>query len=219
MIETALSAAIAAAPTYKAKAQVVWDHYVSRQLPPAELADDPEMPNGKRMVVGTLEPNWVHFGYALIHKFIFSRVGEKLDADELELVDQIIASHSLKDGHTVPAFPGQPKSPMRIIHDGWKAGTPTWIFMGRAFTPKSAIHLGGGWVAVQRTIPDEFYKDMDKQAAPATLWMAYDANQQMGITALTSNVVGRAVSFNQLWDAVDAEYGPLYKTGANEEYA
>jgi hypothetical protein len=211
MIETELSTAIAAAPTYKAKAQVVWDHYVRRQLPAVMM--------NNIILQNELEPNWIHFGYELIHKFIFSRVGEKLDADELELVDQIIVSHSLKDGHTVPAFPGQPKSPMRIIHDGWKAGTPTWIFMGRSLTPKSVVHLGGGWVAVQRTIPDEFYNDMDKQAAPATLWMAYNTNQQMGLTALTSNVVGPAVSFNQLWDAVNAEYGPLYKTEANDEFA
>jgi len=205
MIETALSQAIAAAVDYKAKAQVVWDHYLSRQLPPATI--DP--------VVGTLEPDWIHGGYEFVHKF----VSKKLDAYGLELVAQIIASHSLKDGQTVPAFPGQPKSPMRIIHDGWKAGTPTWIFMGRALTPKSVVHLGGGWVAVQRTIPDDFYKDMDQQAAPATLWMAYKRDRQMGVTALTSNVIGPAISFNQLWEAVVAEHGPLYKTGANEEYA
>lgn len=208
MIETELSLAIAAAPTYKDKAQAVWNHYVIRQLPTVML--------NNIVLRNELEPNWVHVGYSLIHKFI---LGEKLDAGELELVDQIIASHSLKDGHTVPAFPGQPKSPMRIIHDGWKAGTPTWIFMGRSLTPKSVVHLGGGWVAVQRTLPDEFFKDMDKQAAPATLWMAYNMDQQMGLTALTSNVVGPAVSFNQLWDAVDAEYGPLYRTGANDEFA
>lgn len=211
MIETPLSAAIAAAKTYKDKAQVVWDHYVSRQLPLAEFS----YPIGT-LNKGTLEPSWVHFGYALIQKFVSD---EKLDADELELVDQIIASHSLKDGHTVPAFIGQPKSPMRVIHDGWKAGTPTWIFMGRSLTPKSVVYLGSGWVAVQRTIPDEFYKDMDQQAAPPTLWMAYNNDQQMGITALTSNVIGPAVSFNQLWNAVNDQHGPLYKTEANDEYA
>jgi len=191
MNETTLSAAIAVAPTYKHKAQVVWDHYVSRQL-----GD------------GNLEPNWVHFGYALVQKFASD---EKLNADELELVDQIIASHSLKDGYTVSAFPGQPQGPMRIIHDGWKAGTPTWIFMGRSLTPESIVNLGGGWVAVQRTIPDEFYKNMDRRAAPATLWMAYNKNQQMGLTALTSNVIGPAISFDQLWDAVNDLYGPLQK--------
>lgn len=43
-------------------------------------------------------------------------------------------------------------------------------------------------------------------------------DQQMGLTALTSNVIGPAMSFNQLWDAVNAEAGPLYKTGANKKY-
>lgn len=198
MIETPISKAISLAPTYKEKAQIVWDHYLSRQLP-----------------VGSLEPNWVHVGYELVHKFI---LGEKLQPEELELTDQIIASHSLKDGHTVSAFPGQPKSPMRIIHDGWKAGTPTWIFMGRALTPESVIDLTSGWVAVKRTIPDDFYADMDQEAAPSTLWMAYRIDKQMGVTALTSNIIGPAISFSQLWEAICKEYGPLAKTEANEKY-
>lgn len=184
MIATALSIAMAAAPTQTDKAKVVWDHYLSRRL------DD------------LIEPPWIHFGYELVQKFV---TGEKLQADQLELIDQIIASHSLKDGHEVPAFPGQPQSPMRIIHDGWKAGTPTWIFMGRSLTTASISNMGGGWWAVQRTIPVEFYQEMDQDAAPPTLWMAYKEDRQMGITALSSNVVGPAISFTQLWQAVALE--------------
>ena len=91
--------------------------------------------------------------------------------------------------------------------------------MGRALTPDSVVHLGAGWVAVQRTAPPEIYRLLDQDAAPATLWMAYNLNDQMGLTALTSNVIGPAISFNQLWIAVNAEAGGgLYKTGANEKY-
>ena len=146
----------------KEKARIIWDHYLSRQLPPSEVSIEED-----RLIKASLEPNWIHYGYSLIKKALD---GEKLEPDEMNLVDQIIQSHSLKDGYTVAAFPGQPKSPMRTIHDGWKAGTPTWIFMGRALTPESTVHLGNKWVAVQRTLPEEFYKDMDKTAAPPTLW-------------------------------------------------
>jgi hypothetical protein len=171
--------------TFKDKAQIVWNHYLSRQLPE-----------------NTLEPNWIHLGYELVSKFVKE---EKLKNDEKEIVNQIVLSHFLKDGYSVPVFPGQPKSPMRIIHDGWKAGSPTWIFMGRALTSDSAISLSEGcegWIAVNRTIPDEFYKDMDQQMAPATLWMAYKKDKQMGITSLTSNVIGPAISLDQLKEAI-----------------
>lgn len=202
-----LSKAISEATSYKDKAQLVWDHYLSRQLPSAYVEGG--------NIIGTLEPNWIHSGYELIRKFLDNENSSgdqrSLSPDELKSINQIIESHALNDGVSVPAFPGQPKSPMRIIHDGWKAGTPSWIFMGRALTPESFVHLGAGWVAVQRTIPDEFYAQMDQQAAPATLWMAYNRDKQMGLTALTSNVIGPAISFDQLWDAVNAEYGPLYK--------
>jgi hypothetical protein len=184
---------------YKKKVQLIWDHYQSRKLPEE-----------------TLEPKWIHAGYELAYNYL---QGKTLEPDELEVLDQVISSHTLEDGFTVPAFSGQPQSPMRIIHDGWKSGTPTWIFMGRAFTPDSAVHLGADWVAVQRTLPDELYSQMDPKAAPPTLWMAYNLKSQMGMTALTSNVIGPAISFNQLWQAVNADYGPLYRTAANDKYA
>jgi len=192
--------------SFRDKAKLVWEHYLSRKFPQPQPG------------VFTLEPNWIHAGYELVKKLAeWDGVG-KFPEDEEHLVIEICQSHGLKDGFSVPAFPGRPDSPMRIIHDGWKSGTPSWIFMGRALTPDSAIHLGAGWVAVQRTLPDDLYKMMDPKAAPATLWMAYNVDQQMGLTALTSNVIGPAVSFSQLWEAVNAEAGPLYKTGANEKY-
>ena len=175
-----LSQAVCGEQNYKDKANIVWNHYLSRQIK-------------------ELEPNWIHAGYELVRKLID---GENVEKDEFRVIDQIIESHSLNDGHAVPAFPGQPKSPMRIIHDGWKAGTPTWIFMGRSLTPESVVSLGSGFIAVQRTIPDYLYDQMDKEIAPATLWMAYNQDKQMGLDPSTSNVVGPAISFDQLRHAV-----------------
>ena len=200
------------------KAQIIWEHYLSRKLPPPKATQEIDLDGVEGSythITGSLEPNWIHYGYELLKKALD---GEKQSKKDFSLVDQIIESHSFKDGHLVPAFPGQPQSPLRVIHDGWKAGTPTWIFMGRALTADSAVHLGGGWVAVQRTLPEDFYKDLDQDAAPATLWMAYHMDKQMGMTALTSNVIGPAVSFDDLWAAVDAEHGPLYKSHVNQKF-
>lgn len=206
-----LSEQLTQAQSLSDKCKIIWQHYLSRRIPDREPG------------VFTLEPNWIHAGYELVKKYAeWDGVGkfpEGVDEDENHLVVEICHSHGLKDGFSVPAFPGRPDSPQRIIHDGWKSGTPSWIFMGRALTPESVVHLGAGWVAVQRTLPDELYQQMDQKAAPATLWMAYHMDTQMGLTALTSNVIGPAVSFSQLWEAVNAEAGPLYKTGANEKFA
>jgi hypothetical protein len=202
---------------FRERAKVIWDHYLSRQLPPGVATG--------RTMHRCLEPHWIHAGYEIVKKYAeWDGVGKypvSVEEGEEHLLIEICHSHALKDGFSVPAFPGQPNSPIRVIHDGWKAGTPSWIFMGRALTPDSVIHLGAGYVAVQRTLPTEIYNMMDKQAAPATLWMAYHFDQQMGLTALTSNVIGPAVSFNQLWEAVDQHLGGghLYKTGANDKYA
>ena len=170
----------------KVDAEKVWEKYQSRKLNSA------------------LEPTWVHAGYELVKKFLD---GDKLEPDDLHLVKEMIHSHSLADGTSVAAFPNIPKSPQRIIHDGWKAGTPSWIFMGRSLAPENVKYLGERWVAVQRTLPPEFYKLIDKSAAPASLWMAYNLDKQMGITALSSNVIGPAIFFDQMIEAIEEEIG------------
>lgn len=172
-----------AAGTLQEKATVVCNHYESRKLNSA------------------LEPKWIHAAYDAVKKF----VDGVADENEKNLVREIVSSHSLKDGYSVPAFPGMPSSPMRIIHDGWKSGTPTWIFMGRALSPDSVEDIGNGWVAVKRSLPDDLYKLIDPKAAPATLWVAYHLDRQMGTSALTANCVGPAMSKKELLSAVELE--------------
>lgn len=162
------------------KARIVCEHYESRVL-------DNE-----------LEPRWMHPAYECVQRLYDGNATE----DEKQMALEIISSHSLKDGYSVSAFPGMPGSPMRIIHDGWKSGTPTWIFMGRSF-PDAAKDIGNGWVAVQRSLPPEFYRLIDASAAPPTLWIAYHLDQQMGMSALTANCIGPAMSLPELIEAVD----------------
>lgn len=169
----------------KAQAKVVWEKYQSRKLDSA------------------LEPSWTHAGYELVKSFLDGN----LDEGNLSLVLEILHSDSLPDGSSVLAFPNQPKGPQRIIHDGWKAGTPSWIFMGRALSPENVKYLGERWVAVQRSLSPEMYKLIDPNMAPPTLWMAYHLDNQMGLTALTSNVIGPAIHFEELIEAIETEIG------------
>lgn len=179
-----LSESVKSANTLEEKAKIVWEHYQSRKL------------------ASNLEPNWTHVAYDVVRKLSEKSLTDT--EDDYHLAMEVISSHALPDGFSVAAFPGMPSSPMRIIHDGWKSGTPTWIFMGRSF-PEAAQDIGGGWVAVSRTLPDELFKMMEKNGAPATLWMAYHRDRQMGSSALTSNCVGPAISFRELMAAVEEE--------------
>ena len=169
----------------KAEAIVVWEKYESRKLESA------------------LEPTWTHAGYSLIKDFI----DDKINEDDMGIVLEILGSHALPDGSGVSAFPNMPNGPKRIVHDGWKAGTATWIFMGRSLEPNSVKYLGERWVAVQRTLPPEMYKLIDPNAAPPTLWMAYHLDKPMGMTAMTSNVVGPAIHFEELITTIEEEFG------------
>lgn len=139
------------------------------------------------------EPKWIHAGYELVYKYLHDEI---LDSKSEQFIHEIVKSHSLKDGFAVPAFPEKPSGPMRIIHDGWKAGTPSWVFMGRSLTPESVVPLRDGWIAVQRTLPTSIYELIDSENAPPTLWIAYNVENQMGMTGM--NVIGPAIYFDQL---------------------
>lgn len=138
------------------------------------------------------EPNWIHYAYELVKKYLD---GKNLSNKELDLVTQIIQSHSLPDGYAVPALPSKPNGDTRIIHDGWKAGSTTWIFMGR--TENNVVPLSNGWIAVKRTLPQHLYSLLKQDLAPDTLWCAYHLDKQMGIDS-DENCVGPAIYFDQL---------------------
>lgn len=171
----------------RAKARLMWEHYVSRKR------DD------------ALEPNWVHPAYALAYSVA---TGEKLDSDDLTTFRQMVGSHELEDGHVVRAFPHMPEEfqgPARYVHDGWKLATPSWVFMARNqnvpdFGP--VIDVGNGWVVVGRDIPDKLHANMQ---GGKTIYIAYNLNVPMGITAMTANVLGPTDSHEEIMLEVERE--------------
>lgn len=151
----------------------IWEIYLSRKL-------------------NQYEPEWTHYAYELVFKHINN---QNLSQKDLHLIQQIIKSHSLPDGYSVPAIVGKPNGDFRIIHDGWKAGTPTWIFMGRK--QDTVFPLKNDWIAVKRTLPTHLYDLLNKELAPDTLWLAYHLKKQMKFES-DESCIGPAISYEQL---------------------
>lgn len=162
------------------KAARIWSSYESRKLQ------------------SNLEPQWTHPAYEILRQFSLDPVA--VAKDSLSLVKELIQSHELADGFEVAAFPNIPKSPVRVMHDGWKIGTPTWVFMGRSEN-QHARALGHDWVAVAREVPEALAKNFDPRL-PRLVWIAYSIKEPMGMTAKTANCVGPALYFEELVSAL-----------------
>jgi hypothetical protein len=144
----------------KNKAQKVWQHYESRKR-----LDD-------------FEPAWTHRAYEMVRQFIDGTLHHELK----ESVTNIITSHDLADGTIIRCPPFN-----RVMHDGWKVGTPTWIFMGRQDAEPQRI--ANGWILLSRQLPDRIAA-MFRMPSGTREWMAFHPELPMGYTAMTSNVIG-----------------------------
>lgn len=178
-----LKESLSSCKTLKEKVSVILSHYASRKIN------------------GPLEPEWIHVAYELLQKF----ADDKASKNDYVLIKDLIASHEISDGSDVWSIPGIPSSPKRIIHDCWKVGSPTWVFMGRN-NPNSAFFLIDDWIAVRRKIPESIFK-MFNQDLPDETWIAYNRKQQMGTTTTTANCIGPAFSWQQLINAVEEKVG------------
>ena len=74
--------------------------------------------------------------------------------------------------------------PDRVIHDGFKVGTTSWVFMGRKNSPVYPVkYMGKTLYAVGRTVPPSIQK-MLKPVHPElgnTVWCAYDLTGEFGV--------------------------------------
>lgn len=153
---------------FSEKCSLIWQHYVSRKL-------DNE-----------LEPIWIHHPYELVKNYIDLN---NLSQEQLFLLGEVIKSHTQKDGVEVPLKRGFPNENLRIMHDYWKAGSFTWIFMGRALC--EGIEKQNGWIILSRTLPNELYRLLDSSLAPPTLFCAYrlDSQDTIGPAIYRENVL------------------------------
>jgi len=146
-----------------------------------------------RVIENDLEPKWILKDFSLILRFIEK---ENLDPNELKKVKKMVESYDLPDGTEVSAFPQMPNSPKRIIHDGCKAGSFTWVFMGRSIA--NTFKYKDQWAISKREIPEEFYSLLDQEYAPKTLWIAYNLNED--------KTIGPAVEFQQIIEVIEKNH-------------
>jgi len=170
--------------TLEEKSKIIWQHYEKRKLD------------------SNLEPNWTHAAYDLVLRY--NENPSALKNEESSVLKELIYSHEMLDGTEVQSFPHIPRSPVRIMHDGWKIGTPTWIFMGRSLNFNLIRSLGNDWIAVGREVPADLCHLFDP-TMPKIAWIAYNINDQMGLNAQTANCIGPALYFNELIEALEKQ--------------
>jgi len=160
------------------KCSFIWDHYISRKR-----LDD-------------YEPSWALSPYSTVKKAIDNKDNlEVLTERDYFLINETIKSHLQKDGTEVPIRTGFPNEGSRIMHDCWKAGSFTWIFMGRI---ECQAFLHGNYAVISRRLPDDMYDLLDKDYAPQTLFAAYDRLDE-------SKNIGPAVTLEYLLREIDKE--------------
>ncbi len=133
---------------------------------------------------------------ALRHHYDASE--EDSDADMLKQFEEnTLDSLLIPDGFVAS---GGGFFPDRVIHDGFKVGTTSWIFMGRKNSPVVPIKYHGHTLyATNRTIPDEIARKL-KTTHPElgfTMWCAYDLDGKYGVE------IGPCFSLDQIQQAAD----------------
>ncbi|NCA13965.1 MAG: hypothetical protein EBS89_07500 [Proteobacteria bacterium] len=139
----------------------------------------------------SLEPAWVHPAYDVLRKFLEGESGD----EQTRLVRDVIASHECEDGKPVTAQPGVPGAGRRVIHDGWKIGSSTWVFMGRR---DGAISLNDDWILVGRDIPADIFRANFDPALPSKVWIAYHRTIKMGLQPM-QNFIGPTPYLEQVY--------------------
>jgi hypothetical protein len=159
--------------TFDQSCDILWEHYLSRKIPNNEY-----------------EPSWTHNPYDLVRMHLDRK---ELSRKDYFLIEETIKSHTQKDGMEVPVRSGFPNEGTRIMHDCWKAGSFTWIFMGRSFCQNITRHKD--FVVVERKLPDEIYRLINQEFAPQSLYAAYKLEEV--------STIGPAISLDQLFTAIE----------------
>jgi len=81
--------------------------------------------------------------------------------------------------------------PRILDRNGFKVGTPTWIFMRRS-EPETIVETHEGW-----TILGSAYDGV-------TYWVAYDDEHPIGVSTLTSKCVGPALTLAEIKVGIDS---------------
>jgi hypothetical protein len=142
------------------------------------------------------EPNWIHPAFEVGYKIVDDPY--YVDSDKGFILDGCYESITLPDGYVCEAFPGLTDSPKRIMEDGFKVGTTSWIFMGRKNPAYQAVYRD--WVILGR----KWAKD------GAITYMAYHPDKPMGLSAMTGEDIGPTFDLAQIKAAIDEMLQGVY---------
>jgi hypothetical protein len=90
-----------------------------------------------------------------------------------------------------------------VVHEGWKIGTPTWVFLGRGTGHLSFFN--DDLVIWSRVIPQELRPHLKSIDNSWEVWIAYSKTEPMGGTTLTANCYGPCLSKEELMAVIRSE--------------
>ena len=127
--------------------------------------------------------------------------GEDLTEEELlkEFENYVLDSLLTPDGSTINSFP----FPARVIHDGYKLGTISWVFMGRGDSPIVELphYYNGVCYAIRRQIPASIKPKLNivHPELDDYVYAAYSLDPNINLD------VGPCLTFEELKDAACGE--------------
>lgn len=113
----------------------------------------------------------------------------------------------LPDGKVVDAFAGFPGGGKRIVQDGTKVGTTTWVFEGRA---KCRPERHKGWVILHRDVAPAI-REVGRESGfeeVERVWMAYHPDRPMGDSAMTGREIGPCLSRDEVVAHIEKAQSP-----------
>lgn len=141
------------------------------------------------------EPDWIHPGE---EDFALYVQGKVTDKEMLACIEERL--DGLK-GWQRPSFFMHPLFGPRIVHEAFKVGSPSWVFLGRNLPSTRLEMFGDEHVICGRATPDEVRLVARKHGLEVLVdqtWIGYSKTDRMGDTAMTANVYGPCNSLAEL---------------------
>jgi hypothetical protein len=164
------------------------------------------------------EPKWVLHPYSIAYDYMKSGLdglreyyGDEKSSTLVEYATNDLTGLDIEDGTVYESFP----FPARVIHDGFKVGTTSWVFMGRRnsnvevlTTPKNSIYGGEDIYVVSRIIPPEINKKLKKKhpELEPVVYCGYSLNDKIKVD------IGPCITSDEVADVVGGNYSITIKS-------
>lgn len=164
------------------------------------------------------EPKWILNPYSMAYEYKQSGLdalreyyGDEKSDTLIEYAISDLNGLLIKDGTVYESFPFPP----RIIHDGFKVGTTSWVFMGRRHsnvevlsTPKDSLYRGEDIYVVSRVIPSEISNKLKKNhpELEPVVYCGYSFNEQIKVD------IGPCLTVDHIIDVIGGNYSFTIKS-------